>query len=219
MVSCEAHPGSNVTLSGAQAQPLPHKAQLLLNARAGDNGRIFSCLASLEVAGQLLYKDQAQELTVLYGPRLDESDCPGNWTFLEGSEQTLRCQAWGNPFPKLRCHRKGDNTSLPIGHLRPVRRELAGTYMCRAVSSRGEASREVLVTVLYNEKNMVIVIVLLALAAIVILVAFTAYFYNRQRKISKYRLQKAAEKASKLKALGVPAPDCPDLASSQLQQA
>ncbi|XP_021100652.1 intercellular adhesion molecule 1 isoform X2 [Heterocephalus glaber] len=218
MVQCEAHPGAMVTLSGAPAQPLPQKSQLLLNASAADNGRRFSCSVALEVAGQVLYKNRTQELTVLYGPRLDESDCPGNWTWPEGSEQTLRCQAWGNPSPQLQCHRKGDNTSLPIGHLRPVKRELEGTYVCRAVSWRGEASREVLVTVLYKPRNMVIIVVLLAIAAIVSSVALTMYFYNRQRKIRKYKLQKAAEEALNLNGLGEPAPAHPELASSQTQQ-
>lgn len=82
------------------------------------------------------------------GPRLDENGCPGNWTLPEGSEQTLRCQAWGNPSPQLRCHRMSDNTSLPIGDVGPVKRELEGIYLCRAVSSRGEVTREVSVTIL-----------------------------------------------------------------------
>ena len=70
----------------------------------------------------------------LDGPRLDQRDCPGNWTWEEGSHQTLKCQAWGNPVPELKCHRKGDDALLPIGDLRPVKREVAGTYQCQARS-------------------------------------------------------------------------------------
>ncbi|KAM6168950.1 intercellular adhesion molecule 1 [Erethizon dorsatum] len=214
MVNCEAHPGAIVTLSGAPAEPLSRKSQLLLNASSEDNGRHFSCSAALEVAGQVLYKNRTQQLTVLYGPRLDESDCPGNWTLPEGSKQMLRCQPWGNPPPQLRCHRKSDNTSLPIGSLRPVKRELEGTYLCRAVSSHGEASREVLVTVLYNQSNMVIVIVLATVGAIVSSVALTTYLYNRQRKIREYKLQKAAEALLLKPKPHLPEP-APDLAPSQ----
>lgn len=49
------------------------------------------------------------------GPRLDETDCLGNWSWQEGSHQTLKCQAWGNPSPKLTCRRKADGALLPIG--------------------------------------------------------------------------------------------------------
>ncbi|XP_005405644.1 PREDICTED: intercellular adhesion molecule 1 isoform X2 [Chinchilla lanigera] len=213
MVTCEAHPGAFVTLSDAPAEPLSQKSQLLLNASAEDNGRRFSCSAALDVAGQLLYKNRTRQLTVLYGPRLDESDCPGNWTLPEGSQHTLRCQAWGNPPPQLRCHRKSDNSSLPIGSLRSIKRELAGTYLCRAVSPRGEVSREVLVTVLHDQGHMIIVIVLVVAGAIVGSAAVTAYFYNRQRKIRKYKLQKAAE-ALLLKSK----PQLPEPAPSAQQQ-
>lgn len=81
------------------------------------------------------------------GPRLDQTDCPGNWTWEEGSQQTLRCQAWGNPVPELKCRRKGDDALLPIGDLRPVKREVAGTYLCQARSPRGVVTREVVVNV------------------------------------------------------------------------
>lgn len=65
VVNCEAHPGATVTLSGAPAELLSPKSQLLLTARAEDNGRRFSCSAALPVAGQVLYKNRTQELTVL----------------------------------------------------------------------------------------------------------------------------------------------------------
>lgn len=82
------------------------------------------------------------------GPRLDQRDCLGNWTWQEGSEQTLKCAARGNPIPKLNCSRKGDGASLPIGDLRPVTREVAGTYLCWATSARGGVTREVVLNVL-----------------------------------------------------------------------
>lgn len=82
------------------------------------------------------------------GPRLDERDCPGNWTWQEGSQQTLKCQAWGNPSPKLTCSRKSDGALLPIGVVKSVKREMSGIYECHAVSSQGNVTRDVSLTVL-----------------------------------------------------------------------
>lgn len=62
--------------------------------------------------------------------------------------QTLRCQASGNPVPKLDCHRKGDGALLPVGELRPVTRDISGTYVCQATSRRGVVTREVVVHVI-----------------------------------------------------------------------
>ena len=58
------------------------------------------------------------------------------------------CEPWGNPIPKLNCSRKGDGASLPIGDLRTVKREVAGTYLCRATSARGGVTQEVVVNML-----------------------------------------------------------------------
>lgn len=82
------------------------------------------------------------------GPRLDKTDCLGNWSWQEGSQQTLKCQAWGNPSPKLTCRRKADGALLPIGVVKSVTREMNGTYECRAFSSRGNVTRNVFLTVL-----------------------------------------------------------------------
>ncbi|XP_048198218.1 intercellular adhesion molecule 1 [Perognathus longimembris pacificus] len=192
MVSCEALAGAWVTLSSAPAKPPSSKAQLQVNASAEDHGRRFSCSAGLEVSGQVLYKNRTVELRVLYGPRLDERDCLGNWTWEEGSHQTLICQARGNPAPQLSCNRIHDGAPLPTGDVRPVKREQAGTYLCRAVSSRGEVIREVVLRVSYNQNNLV-VIILVTVGLILGTVAIGAYLYNRQRKIKKYKLQKARE--------------------------
>ncbi|XP_064427414.1 intercellular adhesion molecule 1 isoform X2 [Mirounga angustirostris] len=194
-VECEAQAGVVVSLSGLPPGPPAPRAQFQLNASAADHRRSFSCSAALDVAGRLLHKNQTRELHVLYGPRLDQRDCPGNWTWEEGSQQTLRCQAWGNPVPELKCHRKEDEALLPIGDLRPVKREVAGTYLCQARSPRGVVTREVVLNVTYHQNNMVIII-LVAAAVILGTVGAAAYLYNRQRKIQKYRLQKAQEAAT-----------------------
>ncbi|XP_040305783.1 intercellular adhesion molecule 1 isoform X1 [Herpailurus yagouaroundi] len=195
-VECEAQAGALVMLSGGVPARLPGpRAQLQLNASAEDNGRIFFCSALLEVAGQVLHKNQTRELRVLYGPRLDKRDCLGNWTWQEGSQQTLTCQAWGNPVPELKCRRKGDNALLPIGDLRPVTREVAGTYLCQARSPRGEVTREVVVNVIYH-RNYILTTILVTVAFTIGAAGLAAYFYNRQRKIQKYKLQKAQEAAA-----------------------
>ncbi|KAB0338437.1 hypothetical protein FD754_024579, partial [Muntiacus muntjak] len=144
-VECEAHP----------AGPLGPRAQLQLNASAMDSGRSSSCSAELEVAGLVVQKHQTLELRVLC-PRLDQRVCLGNWSWQEGSEQTLKCEARGNPIPKLNCSRKGDRASLPIGDLRPIKREVAGTYLCRATSARGEVIREVVVNVLLFPNDLIL---------------------------------------------------------------
>ncbi|XP_054418035.1 intercellular adhesion molecule 1 isoform X1 [Pteronotus mesoamericanus] len=198
-VECKAHPRAVVTLSGAPVGTPGPRAQFMLNASAEDNGRSFLCSAVLKVDGTKLHKNETQELTVLYGPRLDESDCPGNWTVQEGSQQTLKCQAWGNPVPKVNCHRIDDGASLPIGVLRPVMRNISGTYKCRAISPRGEVTREVVVNVNYHHQNNIVVIVLVAAAVILATVGTAAYFYNRQRKIREYKLRKAQETYNNMK--------------------
>ncbi|XP_016009019.2 intercellular adhesion molecule 1 isoform X1 [Rousettus aegyptiacus] len=194
-VECKAHAGAVVMLSGAPAGPPAPSAQFQLNVTAEDNGHSFLCSAVLEVAGEVLYKNETLKLSVLYGPQLNEKDCPGNWTWQEGSQQTLRCQASGNPTPKLDCRQNGTGSLLPIGDLHPVKREIAGTYVCRAKSSRGEVIRQVIVNVIYHDNNMIII--MLVTAAFIVSVVLTgAYLYNRQRKIREYKLQKAQEAAA-----------------------
>ncbi|XP_077624061.1 intercellular adhesion molecule 1 [Crocuta crocuta] len=194
-VECEAHPGVTVMLSGAPAPSPGPRAQLQLNASAEDNGRLFSCTAALEVDRQVVYKNRTRKLSVLYGPRLDKRDCLGNWTWQEGSQQTLKCQPWGNPVPELKCHRKGDGAPLPTGDLRPVKREVSGTYVCEARSPRGEVIREVVVNVIYH-RNHILTTILVTIAFTVGITSLAAYLYNRQRKIQKYKLQKAQEAAA-----------------------
>ncbi|ELR51165.1 Intercellular adhesion molecule 1, partial [Bos mutus] len=207
-VECVTRDGAVVKLNGTSAVPPGPRAQLKLNVSASDHRSNFSCSAALEIAGQVVHKHQTRELHVLYGPRLDQRDCPGNWTWQEGSEQTLKCEAQGNPIPKLNCSRKGDGASLPIGDLRPVRREVAGTYLCRATSARGRVTREVVLNVLHGQNILDIVIPVVAVTLILGALGTAGYVYNYQRKIQKYELQKARkaqeEAALKLNAQSTP---------------
>ncbi|CAH6855944.1 intercellular adhesion molecule 1 [Phodopus roborovskii] len=201
-VKCEVHGGAQVVwLSGAPPRPPSSKTQFTLNASAKDNKKRFFCSAALKVAGQVLLKNQTLELHVLYGPRLDEVDCLGNWTWPERSQQTLKCQAWGNPSPKLTCSRKTDGAPLPTGEVKSVTREMNGTYVCHAVSSHGNVTRDVFLIVLYHQPNSWVIILVVTMLATVLLVGGpTIYLYNRQRKIRIYKLQRAQEEAMKLKA-------------------
>lgn len=80
-------------------------------------------------------------------PRLDDSDCPRSWTWPEGPEQTLRCEARGNPAPSVHCARTDGGAVLALGLLGPVTRALAGTYRCTAANAQGEAVKDVTLTV------------------------------------------------------------------------
>ncbi|GAB1293923.1 Intercellular adhesion molecule 1 [Apodemus speciosus] len=204
-VNCEAHGGALVVhLSGAPPGPPTAQVQFTLNASSEDNKRRFFCSAVLEVAGKLLSKNQTAELNVLYGPRLDERDCLGNWTWPEGSQQTLKCQAWGNPTPQLTCRQEADGTLLPIGEVKAVKREMNGTYKCHAFNSNGNVTRDVHVIVLYQPPNYWAIITGALVVVIACLVGIAVYVYNHQRKIRKYKLQKAQEEAMKLKAQAPP---------------
>lgn len=193
-VECNAHPGAVVMLNGSLAGTLGSSARFTLNASEEHNGRNFSCSAVLEVDGMKLYKNKTQKLLVHYGPRLDESDCPRNWTLQEGSQQTLKCQARGNPTPQVNCHRIGDKALLSIGVLSTVMRNISGTYNCQARGYRGVVTCEVVVNVNYHDQNNnMVIIIMVAAAAFLVTVSTAVYLYNRQRKIREYKLQKAQE--------------------------
>ncbi|KAK7800488.1 hypothetical protein U0070_024268 [Myodes glareolus] len=211
-VSCEASGGALVVnLTGAPlGTPSPKvefpspKVEFPLTARAKDDKEQLSCSATLKVAGQVLFKTRTLELQVLYGPYLDDSDCRGNWTWEEGSQQTLKCEARGNPPPHtLNCNRKGDGAPLPIGVVKSVSRAMNGTYVCYAESSRGNVTRDVFLRVVYYDPTLIIILVVM-LVTVVLISTAVIYFYNRQRKIRIYKLQRAQEEAMKLKAQAPP---------------
>ncbi|XP_012584787.1 PREDICTED: intercellular adhesion molecule 5, partial [Condylura cristata] len=148
-VTCTAGPGALVTLDGVPAAALGQPVQVQLNATENDDRRSFFCDATLEVDGETLSKNASAELHVLYAPRLDDLDCPRNWTWPEGPEQTLHCEARGNPAPSVHCARPDGGAVLALGLLGPITRALAGTYHCTAANIQGEAVKEVTLTVEY----------------------------------------------------------------------
>ncbi|XP_036315453.1 intercellular adhesion molecule 5 isoform X1 [Pipistrellus kuhlii] len=149
-VTCAAAgAGALVALDGVPATAPGQPVQLQLNASVNDDGRSFLCDATLEVDGEVLSKKETTELRVLYAPRLDDSDCPRSWTWPEGPEQTLHCEARGNPAPSVHCARPDGGAVLALGLLGPVTRALAGTYRCTAANAQGEAVKDVTLTVEY----------------------------------------------------------------------
>ncbi|XP_027403582.1 intercellular adhesion molecule 5 isoform X3 [Bos indicus x Bos taurus] len=158
-VTCAAETQALVTLEGIPAAAPGQPAQLQLNATEYDDRRGFFCDATLEVDGETLSKNESVELRVLCSciymplpsdaPRLDDSDCPRSWTWPEGPEQTLRCDARGNPQPSVHCARPDGAAVLALGLLGPVTRALAGTYRCTATNDQGQAVKDVTLTVEY----------------------------------------------------------------------
>ncbi|NXF14315.1 ICAM5 protein, partial [Smithornis capensis] len=78
-------------------------------------------------------------------PRLDDGNCPRQQNWTEGQEGTLRCQARGNPTPRVECARDGQ--PFPAGIPRPVSRAHSGTYRCQATNPLGTDERSVIVWV------------------------------------------------------------------------
>ncbi|XP_040096678.1 intercellular adhesion molecule 5 [Oryx dammah] len=148
-VTCAAETQALVTLDGIPAAAPGQPAQLQLNTTESDDRRGFFCDATLEVDGETLSKNRSIELRVLYAPRLDDSDCPRSWTWPEGPERTLRCDARGNPQPSVHCTRPDGGAVLALGLLGPVTRALAGTYRCTATNDQGQAVKDVTLTVEY----------------------------------------------------------------------
>lgn len=149
-ITCAAGARALVTLDGVPAAVPGRPAQLQLNATQNDDRRGFFCDATLEVNGETLNKNESAELRVLYAPRLDDSDCPRSWTWPEGPEQTLRCDARGNPAPSVHCARPDSGAVLALGLLGPITRALSGTYRCTAANIQGEAVKDVTLTVEYG---------------------------------------------------------------------
>ncbi|XP_036198094.1 intercellular adhesion molecule 5 [Myotis myotis] len=213
-VTCAGHvltsPSPTLRLQGAPDLPAPGEpAWLLLTAREEDDGRNFSCEASLEVQGQRLIKTTTAQLHVLYKPRLEESGCPGNQTWLEGMEQKLACVPKGNPTPSLVCTWNGVIFDFQMPQ--KATQNHTGTYCCTATNQLGSVSKDIaLIVQELNEDISSIVIILIA--AIGIGVFSIALYFNYlpckiERRKSPYR-QKEEESQFAVQAETCNAHDC-----------
>ncbi|XP_038626801.1 intercellular adhesion molecule 3 isoform X2 [Tachyglossus aculeatus] len=212
-VSCRARSGASVKLEGQPEQPPGEPAYLELIAREEDDGRVLSCEATLSLRYVRLVKRQNVQLHVLYGPRMNASDCPGNWTWPEGTEQVLRCRARGNPPPTVQCVHAGiKDTFLPETPLR-VTRAHAGTYRCTASSHLGTEARDVVVTVDFHDVNVfAIVIGVFVITAVAAGLASAGYGYYRKQRIRRYQVQNSQGSALSELPKGdtmIPQPPCP----------
>lgn len=78
-------------------------------------------------------------------PRLEESDCPGNQTWVKGTEQMLRCVPKGNPTPTLVCTWNGVIFNLDVPQ--KATQNHTGTYCCTATNQLGSVSKDIAVLV------------------------------------------------------------------------
>ncbi|XP_022444851.1 intercellular adhesion molecule 5 [Delphinapterus leucas] len=189
-VTCSGHvltsPSPTCRLQGAPDLPAPGEpAWLLLTAREEDDGRNFSCEASLEVQGQRLSKTTVIQLHVLYKPRLEESGCPGNQTWLEGMEQMLACVPKGNPTPILSCTWNGMIFDLEVPQ--KATQDHSRTYCCTATNQLGSVSKDIAVIVQGLDEGVsstifVIIIVILGVGIIAL------YLNYRPCKIERRNL-------------------------------
>nr|KAF6309085.1 hypothetical protein mPipKuh1_009186 [Pipistrellus kuhlii] len=122
-------------------------------------------------------------------PRLEESGCPGNQTWMEGMEQKLACVPKGNPTPSLVCTWNGVIFDLQMPQ--KATQNHTGTYSCTATNQLGSASKDIALTVEeLNEDILSIVVILIAALGIGI---FTlALYFNYlpckiERRKSPYR--------------------------------
>ncbi|XP_072458532.1 intercellular adhesion molecule 1 isoform X2 [Notamacropus eugenii] len=148
-LTCKAHPPATVLIEGA---PSDEPDRISLIAQEEDNGRSFTCQATLKLREEIFHKNSSLTLNVKFPPKLDEK-CSPNRTWDEGTEQILQCTARGNPAPTVTCVREqqmpvnGGNQQMPFNVSTRVVRSYSGTYNCTAKNSLGVASQVVSVFV------------------------------------------------------------------------
>nr|XP_032649062.1 intercellular adhesion molecule 5-like [Chelonoidis abingdonii] len=196
-----------VLVPSSPAQP---PVQFQLTAGEEDDGREFMCEARPH-SGIPAVKHTSARLTVFYGPRMDDSGCPREWIWKEGTKQSFSCLARGNPAPAVECTK--DGVSVSIGVQQQVRREDAGTYHCKASNPHGSASRDVTVQVEYFH-ILPLVLGLVGAAAAGAGLAAWGYMYYRSKRIRKYRLRQQQAKPAEQTNLNGAAQSTPDVEHS-----
>ncbi|XP_027713579.1 intercellular adhesion molecule 1-like isoform X1 [Vombatus ursinus] len=189
-LTCAADPPATVMIEGAPRDE-PDRISLIVQEK--DNGRLFTCQATLKLQKETLHKNSSLNLNVLFPPKLDEK-CPGNWTWNEGTEQTLQCIARGNPDPTMKCVPENQQTGMPFGIPTTVIRAYSGTYRCTANNSLGVANKVVSVVVKFQDVNLrpILIGTLVSMVAVGIVIS-VGYVYYRQQRIRSYELKKAQE--------------------------
>ncbi|XP_045146285.1 intercellular adhesion molecule 3 [Echinops telfairi] len=189
-VICVAGPQVQVTLDGAPIPGMGLPAQLQLNASESDDGRNFSCKARLRVGGETLLKNRSVQLHVLYGPRIDGTQCPQHVTWKVKSRQVLWCQARGNPTPTLQCSQESSSLRVPVGTPITVTSKHNGTYQCQAVSPLGSTTMKVVLEVRdRNGRSVTIALVVLGVLGLVTVSAALLYIYCGKKQSGIYHVR------------------------------
>ena len=90
------------------------------------------CTLSSAPLGTLFFPDR---------PRLEESGCPSNQTWMEGMEQMLACVPKGNPTPLLVCTWNGMIFDLEVPQ--KATQNHTGIYCCTATNQLGSVSKDI----------------------------------------------------------------------------
>ncbi|KAF7240119.1 Intercellular adhesion molecule 5 [Varanus komodoensis] len=105
---------------------------------------LYNCTATSELGSS----SRTVTVHVEYEPQLDESNCPSNQTWLEGSLQKLSCQADGIPVAEVSCMKDGN--VYDTRKAQNVTQNHAGVYRCNATNPHGSSSRMVTIQVEYE---------------------------------------------------------------------
>nr|XP_028567221.1 intercellular adhesion molecule 5 isoform X3 [Podarcis muralis] len=145
-------PGISLQIKIASGRTLVSGNQLSLQstliAEKEDNEREFMCEAEWGIGGETILKQTSANLTVFYVPEMDESTCPSNHTWVEGTHQTLHCLAEGNPKPTVACSKEGVAHNMEKEER--VNRTQTGVYNCTATNELGSITRTVTIYVEYG---------------------------------------------------------------------
>ncbi|KAM3843408.1 intercellular adhesion molecule 3-like [Vipera latastei] len=164
-------------------------------AQQEDNGRKFICQVILTVDGHTKERNISQNLTVFYGPQIDDSNCPQTLTWEEGSTTTFTCSALGNPTPIVQCWK--DGKSYNTGEPQLVQTEHNGIYQCNATNQYGFDVRDVTIHVEAPQSTGHIIGYVLAGVVIIAIVVGIAYWISYNQKIGIYHLrQKGKQRLS-----------------------
>ncbi|XP_063150387.1 intercellular adhesion molecule 5-like isoform X5 [Candoia aspera] len=153
-----------------------------------DNGREFICQVTLIVDGHTEERRISQNLTVFYGPRTDDSNCPHTLTWKEGSLTSFTCSALGNPKPTVQCWK--DGRPYNIGEPQLVQREHDGIYHCNATNQYGSDIRNVTVHVESSKADISGIIIGILVPAVIVICLGAVAFYINRRKCGIYHFWK-----------------------------
>ncbi|KAK1331230.1 LOW QUALITY PROTEIN: hypothetical protein QTO34_009181 [Cnephaeus nilssonii] len=153
--------------------PLGSPAWLLLTTREEDEAEIFSV--------RPLWRFRVNDK-----PRLEESGCPGNQTWMEGMEQKLACVPKGNPTPSLVCTWNGVIFDLQMPQ--KATQNHTGTYCCTATNQLGSVSKDIALTVQELNEDIISIVVVLIAALGIGIFSIALYFNYLPCKIERRKL-------------------------------